>query len=60
MNKATASKINWTAMAGASIGLACATNLVPPEWEAPLLEFVTIVMFPLIAVFRTWFTGPKP
>lgn len=59
MNSPANSKINWTALVMAVVGLAIAFDLVPKEAEKPLTE-VTLILGPvLVATFRTWFTEVK-
>lgn len=59
MNTPARSKINWTALAVALVGIAAAFDLVPPEAEKHLTEIAMILGPALIMVWRTWFTGPK-
>jgi hypothetical protein len=57
MNPPAKSKINYTALLMAMIGLLIAFDVVPPEAEKPLTE-ATLILGPMvIAMFRTWFTG---
>lgn len=51
-----ASKINWTAMVGAVIGVLAAANVIPAEMQERLTEAALIVVGVLIPVLRTWFT----
>ena len=57
MNTPIKSKINWTSLIMALIGVAVAAGLVPAELEQPLMETTLIVGPILVGVFRTWFTG---
>ena len=57
MNTPAKSKINWTSLIIAVVGLLVATNVLPPEVEKPVTEITLIAGPALIAVFRTWFTG---
>ena len=59
MNKPTRSKINWTALLMALVGLAISFDLVPEQAREPLTEITMILGPSLVVVFRTWFTGPK-
>ena len=56
MNPPVSSKINWTALAIAVIGLLIATDALPPEVEKPVTDITMILLPALIVVFRTWFT----
>lgn len=57
MNTPIKSKINWTSLVMALVGVAAAVGFIPPEMEQPILE-VTLIAGPvLVATFRTWFTG---
>ena len=53
MNSAATSKINWTSLIIAMIGLSVALDLVPQHIEKPLIEVTLIAGPALIAVFRT-------
>ena len=59
MNSPTQSKINWTALVMALIGVAIAFDFVPEEARQPLTEITMILGPVLVMTFRTWFTGPK-
>ena len=59
MNHPLKSKINWTALVIALIGLAAAFDLIPAAAEQPLVTIATIALPALVMVWRTWFTGPK-
>lgn len=59
MNSPTRSKINYTSLIIALIGLAIALDWVPAEAREPLTEIVMIAGPALIMVWRTWFTEPK-
>lgn len=56
MNPAHKSKINYTALIMACIGLLVAFDVVPPEAEEQLVQITMILGPVLIATFRTWFT----
>jgi len=56
LNSPSVSKINWTALVMAMIGLAVALDMVPPAAEEPLTQITMILGPTLIAIFRTWFT----
>lgn len=59
MNSPLKSKINWTSLAIALIGIAVYFDWVPAEIEKQVID-VTLIGGPaLIAVWRTYFTGPK-
>lgn len=56
MNPPVKSKINWTALVMALVGVASALGYVSEDNKAAILE-VTVIAGPvLIATFRTWFT----
>lgn len=57
MNTPAKSKINWTSLIIAIVGLLVATDVLPPEVEKPVTEIALIAGPALIAVFRTWFTA---
>ena len=57
INTAAKSKINWTALAMALVGVASALGYVPDEMKEPLNEAALIVGPMLVATFRTWFTA---
>lgn len=57
MNPPIKSKINWTSLFMAIVGVVCALGVVPPEYEDTLTELTLIIGPVLIATFRTWFTG---
>jgi hypothetical protein len=59
MNHPTRSKINYTSLLMALLGLAMAYGLIPQEAQEPLTEIALIVGPTLIFTFRTWFTGGK-
>lgn len=59
MNSPTVSKINWTALVIALIGVLAAFNVLPPKLEQPLTEITMILLPSLIVVFRTWFTDKR-
>ena len=59
MNSPAKSKINYTSLIMALIGLAIAFDLVPEDAREPLTEATLILGPMLVATFRTWFTGPK-
>lgn len=57
MNEAHTSKINWTAMVMALIGIAVILDWIPAEMEQDVITVTMIGGPALIGVFRTWFTG---
>lgn len=59
MNKPTRSKINYTSLLIALVGVASALGHIPPEMEKPLTDLAMIAGPLLIMTFRTWFTGPR-
>lgn len=59
MNRPTVSKINWTSLAVAGVGILSALGMLPPDLQQPITEAVMIIGPLLIMVFRTWFTGNK-
>lgn len=56
MNPAHKSKINYTSLVMAAVGLAVAFDIIPHEAEEPIVTATLIVGPGLIATFRTWFT----
>ena len=59
MNPPKKSKINWTSLIMALIGLAAALNFIPADVEESLTEIALIVGPALVATFRTWFTEKR-
>ena len=59
MNKPIRSKINWTSLIVAFIGLLAAMDYFSPEVEEQLVEITMLAAPSLIIVFRTWFTEKK-
>lgn len=59
MNPANKSKINYTALVMALVGIAAAFDLIPEDAKEPIIEATLIVGPMLVATFRTWFTEPK-
>tara|TARA_R110000824_G_scaffold37492_1_gene114981 strand:+ start:1658 stop:1828 length:171 start_codon:yes stop_codon:yes gene_type:complete len=56
MNPPVKSKINWTALVMALVGVVSALGYISEEDKTAILE-VTVIAGPvLIATFRTWFT----
>lgn len=58
INHPTQSKINYTALVMACVGIAVGFDLIPVEAEEAIVQFTLIVGPSLIAIFRTWFTKP--
>ena len=58
INPPLASKINWTALAMALIGVASAFGFIPEEAQPHITEAALIVGPMLVATWRTWFTKP--
>lgn len=56
MNKPINSKINWTALVMAIIGVMVALDYIPPEMEEDVITITMIAGPALIGVFRTWYT----
>lgn len=56
MNSPAKSKINWTSLVMALVGLAVAFDVIPPDAEEALVQVTLIAGPALIATFRTWFT----
>ena len=56
MNHPTQSKINYTALVMAAVGILVGLNIIPAEIEEPVVQATLILGPALIAVFRTWFT----
>ncbi len=55
------SKINWTAAVGFLASVAALFGLdISPDTQKIILEAITLIGFPLIAVLRTWFTNKQP
>ncbi len=50
------SKINYTALIMALVGILVGLDIIPPEIEEPVIQVTMIGGPALIAVFRTWFT----
>ena len=50
------SKINYTALVMALVGILVGLDIIPPEIEEPVVQVTMIGGPALIAVFRTWFT----
>lgn len=59
MNEPIKSKINYTGLVIAAIGVAAGFDLIPAKVEEHLVEIAMIVTGPLIIVFRTWFTNKE-
>ena len=50
------SKINYTALVMALVGILVGLDIIPPEIQDPVIQLTLIGGPALIAVFRTWFT----
>lgn len=59
MNPPAKSKINWTGLIMAFVGLAIAFDLIPQEAQEPITQITLILGPALIMTFRTWFTEKK-
>lgn len=59
MNRPAVSKINWTALAMALVGLLAAFGVIPNGSEDAITEAVLVVGGALVMVWRTWFTEPR-
>ena len=59
MNPPAKSKINYTSLLIAMIGIAVAFELIPAEIEDDVVQITLIAGPMLIATLRTWFTEPK-
>jgi len=59
MNAPLKSKINYTGLVIAIIGVVASLDLMPPKMEEHLVEIAMILTGPLVIVFRTYFTGNK-
>lgn len=57
INSPAQSKINYTALVMAIIGILIGFDIIPPEVEEPLTQATLILGPALIATFRTWFTS---
>lgn len=57
MNEPIQSKINYTALVMALIGMAVVLDWIPAEMEQDVITITMIGGPALIGVFRTWFTG---
>ena len=55
-NSAVQSKINYTALVMAAVGILVGFDVIPQEVEEPLIQATLIVGPTIIAVCRTWFT----
>ena len=51
------SKINYTGLAIALIGVGAAADFIPKAYEEHLVEIVLILGGPLVMYFRTWKNG---
>lgn len=58
INHPKVSKINWTALVMALVGIAVAFDLIPEDAEEPIVTATLTVGPVLIGTFRTWFTQP--
>jgi|AntRauTorckE5430_2_1112549.scaffolds.fasta_scaffold05949_5 hypothetical protein len=58
INPPAVSKINWTALVMALIGVGAALGVIPEELKEPVTEAALIIGPMLVATFRTWFTKP--
>ena len=59
INAPSVSKINWTSLVLAVIGIAVGFGYIPPGLEDHIITILSTVMAlggMLIAIFRTWFT----
>ena len=56
INPPAQSKINYTALIMALVGILVGLDIIPPEIEEPVVQATLIAGPALIAVFRTWFT----
>lgn len=56
MNHPVQSKINYTSLVMALVGVAVAMGWIPTDLEEPVTEITLIAGPALIATFRTWFT----
>jgi hypothetical protein len=56
INPPTQSKINYTALVMAAVGILVGLDIIPAEIEEPVVQATLILGPALIAVFRTWFT----
>lgn len=55
------SKINWTAAVGFVASVAAIFGLdISAETQGLILQFITLIGFPLIMALRTWFTNKSP
>jgi hypothetical protein len=55
-NAPAQSKINYTALIMAVVGILVGLDIIPPEIEEHVIQVTLIAGPALIAVFRTWFT----
>jgi|TARA_B110000908_G_C9969805_1_gene320613 hypothetical protein len=55
-NSPKRSKINYTALVMASVGILAGLNVIPPEIEKHVVQVTLIVGPVMVGVFRTWFT----
>lgn len=56
IKSAASSKVNWTALAMALIGVAVIAGWIPEKYEQHLLEITLLVGPALVATLRTFFT----
>ena len=57
MNTPAKSKINYTALIIAVVGILVGLDILPREIEDDVVQVTLIAGPALIAVFRTWFTA---
>jgi hypothetical protein len=55
-NTPAQSKINYTALIMALVGILVGLDIIPREIEEPVVQATLIIGPALVAVFRTWFT----
>ena len=56
INPPLKSKINYTGLLIAAVGILVGLDIIPPEVEEPLIQFVLIGGGAMVTIFRTWFT----
>jgi hypothetical protein len=55
-NTAKQSKINYTALVMASVGILVGLDIIPHQIEEHVIQITLIAGPALVAIFRTWFT----
>ena len=56
INTPLKSKINYTGLLIAAVGILSGLDIIPPKIEEDVVQFVLIGGGVLVTIFRTWFT----